>query len=129
MLRAGLLEVSGRPWAFPIVLVPKKDESLRLCVNYRKFNAMTRPDPFPKPRAEDLLDSLAGARYISMLDRAHGRGLTGEDGVRHTFWKIALLRDALWPCRRPATLQRLMNSMVGDLATHVAAYMDDVVIF
>ena len=61
LLRAGLIRVSRSPWAAPIVLVPKKDGSLRLCVDYRKLNAVTRPDPFPMPRVEDLIDGLAGA--------------------------------------------------------------------
>lgn len=72
LLRADLIEVSTSVWASPIVLLPKKDGSLRLCVDYRKLNAVTRPDPFTMPRIDDLTDGLAGARYITTLDLTKG---------------------------------------------------------
>ena len=52
--------------------VPKKDGTLRIYVDYRKLNAVTRPDPFSMPRVEDLIDGLAGASYITTLDLTKG---------------------------------------------------------
>lgn len=54
------------------MMVPKKDRSLRLCINYRKLNAVTHPDSFSMPRVEDLIDGLTGATYITTLDLTKG---------------------------------------------------------
>ena len=54
MLREGVIQPSHSPWAAPIVLVPKKDGSLSICIDYRKLNTVTTSDPFPIPRVEDL---------------------------------------------------------------------------
>ena len=61
MLNAGIIEESNSEWASPIVLVRKKDKSLRLCVDYRRLNAVSEMEPYPMPRIEDLLDRLGRA--------------------------------------------------------------------
>ena len=134
MLRAGLIEVSRSPWASPIVLVPKKDGSLRLCVDYRKLNAVTRPDPFPMPRVEDLLDGLWGAKYITTLDLTKGYWqVPVEEGSREKtafitpFGKYQFSVMPFGLVGAPGTFQRLMNSLVGDLSSHVGDYIDDLV--
>ena len=133
LLRAGLIEVSRSPWASPIVLVPKKNRSLRLCVDYRKLNAVTHPDPFPMPRVEDRL---AGAKYITTLDLTKGYWqVPVEEGSREKtafttpFGKYQFSVMPFGLVEAPATFQRLMNSLVGDLSSHVGDYIDDLVIF
>lgn len=68
MLRTDLIEPCTSAWSSPSVLVPKKDGSLRLCVDYRKLNRMSRPDSFPVPRIDELIDGLAGPSFITNLD-------------------------------------------------------------
>ena len=70
LLSRGILTESIRPWASPIVLVPMKAVSLRLCIDYRKLNSIAEPDAYPIPRIDDILDSLSGCSWFTCLDLA-----------------------------------------------------------
>ena len=72
LLEAGLIEPSHSAWASPIVLVPKKDKTFRLCVDYCRLNSITVPNPYPMPRIDDVLDRLGQAQFISTLDLTKG---------------------------------------------------------
>ncbi len=72
MLHNGIIQPSHSPWTTPMVLVPKKNGTLRICIDYCKLNAVTRPDPFPIPRIDDLLDGMSSAKFITTLDLARG---------------------------------------------------------
>ena len=72
MLEAGIITPSSSAWASPIVLVDKKDGSLRLCVDFRKLNAVAQMDAYPIPRIDELIDRLGKAKYVSTLDLARG---------------------------------------------------------
>ena len=63
MADAGVIEPSEGPWSSPVVLVRKKDGSIRFCVDYRKVNAVTRKDAYPLPRVDDTLDTLGGLTF------------------------------------------------------------------
>lgn len=58
MQRSQVIQPSESPWASPIVLVRKKDGTLRLCIDYRTLNSVTKADSFPLPRIDDILDQL-----------------------------------------------------------------------
>lgn len=60
LLSSGIIRPSCSPFASPIVIVQKKDGSIRLCVDYRLLNAKTRKDAYPLPRIEESLDALGG---------------------------------------------------------------------
>ncbi|NYT46987.1 MAG: RNA-directed DNA polymerase [Candidatus Methanofishera endochildressiae] len=55
-----------------MVLVKKKDGSLRLCVDYRQLNNITKKDSYAIPRIEELLESLAGSKFFSVVDMKSG---------------------------------------------------------
>ena len=68
MLQKDIIQPSSSPWASPIILVPKKDGSLRFCIDYRKLNSVTRKDAYPLPRVDDTLEPLSGSKWFSTLD-------------------------------------------------------------
>ena len=68
LLKDGIIEESLNPWSAQILVVPKPDGSGRLCVDFRKLDAVTEPDQYSLPRVDALLDRLDGARFLSKLD-------------------------------------------------------------
>ena len=72
MLDAGIIEPSSSEWASPIVLVNKKDGTLRLCIDYRRLNAESQMDAYPMPRIDDLIDRLGKAMFLTTLDLTRG---------------------------------------------------------
>lgn len=82
MIEAGIVQKSNSAWAAPIVIVPKKDKSIRLCVDYRGLNQQTIFDPQPMPKLEEIINKLGKAKYISKLDLTKG------------YWQIPLSEAA-----------------------------------
>jgi hypothetical protein len=78
LLNHELIEPSESPWSSPVVLVRKKDGTIRFCVDFRKLNANTLKDAYPLPKPEEQIEILAKAKYFSLLDLASG------------FWQILM---------------------------------------
>ena len=72
LLSQNVIQKSTSPYAAPVVLVRKKDGTLRLCVDYGLLNNKTIKDAYPLPRIEEALDALQGAKYFSSIDLAQG---------------------------------------------------------
>lgn len=137
LLEAQIVRESSSPYASPIVLVKKKDGSLRMCVDYRLLNSKTRKDAFPLPRIEESLDALAGARWFSTLDLASGYNqvpVSESDKPKTAFCTpFGLFEWNRMPfglCNAPGTFQRLMQRMFGDQQYQSwLLYLDDIVVF
>ena len=68
MKSLGVIEDSTSPWASPVILVPKPDNSIRFVIDYRKVNNVTVADAFPLPRVDDLIDRVGNAKFITKID-------------------------------------------------------------
>ena len=137
MLDAGIIEPSNSPWASPVVLVKKKDGTLRYCIDYRKLNSVTQKDSYPLPRIDDSLDSLGNAKYFSTLDLASGYwqiGLSEKAKLKSAFCSTSgLYQFRVMPfglTNAPATFQRLMERVLAGLQWNIClVYIDDIIIF
>ncbi|XP_068250693.1 uncharacterized protein [Palaemon carinicauda] len=134
-LSLGLIGESESPWASPVVLVPKEGGGDRLCIDFCKLNAVTKPESYPLPRIEDCLESLGESPYLSKIDLEKG------------YWQVPLAeesrpltafiaRDGLYQCwvmsfglrNAPSCFQRLMNKVLAGISNCVV-YLDDIVNF
>ena len=138
MLDIGAIRGSNSPWASPVVLVRKKDGSLRFCIDLRKLNARTVKDAYSLPRIEDTLDSLNGACIFTSLDLKSGYWQVelDEESIPLTAFTVGPL--GFYKCVRmpfgltnvPATFQRLMELCLGELHLDwCIIYLDDIIIF
>ena len=141
MQQNGIIKPSNSPWASPIVLVRKKDRTLRLCVDYRNLNSVTKPDKFPIPRIDDILDQLGESKHFSTLDMASGywQIKVSEESQEKTAF---ITQSGLYEFRgmpfgltnAPGVFQRLMQRVIGGLnpkegTDFVRVYIDDLVVF
>ena len=88
MLEAGVIEPSNSPWASPVCLVKKKDDTYRFCVDYRRVNGVSKKDAYPLPNIQDALDNLQGSRYFASIDLLSGYwqlGMTERAKERSAF--------------------------------------------
>ena len=141
MQAEGVIRPSSSPWASPVVLVRKKDGSLRFCIDYRSLNAVTKTDQFPLPRIDDLLDQLGKAKYFSTLDLAAGywQVQMHPDSVEKTAFATyqGLYEFTVMPFglkNAPGVFQRLMQRVLMGLNPEegpdfVSVYLDDLLVF
>ncbi|MCO5549335.1 hypothetical protein L7F22_002804 [Adiantum nelumboides] len=122
LLKAGFIaEVESSDWLFPIVVVPKKNGKLRICVDFRKLNEQTIKDPFPLPFTDTMLDQVAGHEMYSFLDGYSGYNqisLAKEDREKTAFitkWGAFIyLVMPFGLCNAPATFQRAMMTIFSE---------------
>ena len=138
MLDIRAIRCSNSPWASPVVLVCKKDGSLRFCIDLRKLNAWTVKDAYSLPHIEDTLDSLNGVCIFTSLDLKSGYWQVelDEESIPLTAFTVGPL--GFYECVRmpfgltnaPATFQRLMELCLGELHLDwCIIYLDDIIIF
>ncbi len=131
-----IIKISG-PWCSPIVLVRKKDGTIRFCVDYRKLNAMTHKDAYRLPRIDDILQALRGAKYFCSIDLASCYWqikVADKDREKTAFGShLGLYEFLCMPfglTGAPATFSRLMDKVLdGLIGKNCLVYLDKVIIF
>ena len=68
LLDNDFIEPSQSNWSSPCLLVPKPDQSYRMCTDYRKLNSVTKTDTFPIPLIDDCIDKVGKAKYVTKID-------------------------------------------------------------
>lgn len=137
MLEDRVIQRVQSPFTSRVVMVPKKDGSLRFCVDYRRLNRLTVRDNMPLPRIEDVMDSLYGATWFTSLDLQSGYWqipMEPEDIPKTAFvTKRGTYAFTVMPfglTNAPATFQRLMNEVLEEyLGSSAIAYLDDVTVY
>ena len=135
LLSRGLIRPSNSPYGSPVILVQKKDGSLRMCIDYRAVNKLTVKDKYPLPRIDDLVDRLKNARFFSSLDLQSGYHqirIADQDIEKTAFrtheglYEFMVLLFGL--TNAPAAFQREMKVMFDSLP-FVLVYLDDILIY
>ena len=137
MIEADVIEPSNSPWASPVVLVTKKDQTVRFCVDFRRLNECTVKDSYPLPNIEDTFNTMSGSNFFCALDLASGYWqipMAQPDKEKTAFiTRRGLFQFKVMPfglCNAPATFERLMEAILrGLLWKRCMVYIDDIIVF
>ena len=136
-LNTRVIRPSSSPWCAPIVPVIKPDGSLRLCIDYRRLNLVTRKDKYVLPMITEIIDKLGQHKpsYFTTLDLHSGyhQVRMAEESIEKTafsalgrLWEFIKMPFGL--STAPPLFQRLMDDVLDEFDDRVHCYLDDVLI-
>ena len=137
LLKKNIIQPSQSPFNSPIVVVPKKDNSIRLCVDYRKLNQLTVKQSFYFPDTGELFDKLGGCNFFSTLDMQKGYYQVKMDSssIAKTAFSCSeghfeFLRMPFGLCNAPCTFQGVVQSILNTENNKICLiYLDDIIVF
>ena len=138
LLRVGFIRpVKKATWLSPIVVVPKKNDNIRVCADYRKLNAATVTDAFPLPFTDGVLDAVAGHEVYSFLDGFSGYNqirMHPDDQEKTTFvteWGVFVAVVMMFGLKTAlATFQRIIMEVFGEfIPAFMQVFLDDFAVF
>lgn len=137
LLDKKFIRPSVSPWGAPVLLVKKKDGSMRLCIDYRQLNKVTIKNRYPLPRIDDLMDQLVGARVFSKIDLRSGyHQIKVKDKdiqktafrTRYGHYEFSLMPFGV--SNTPGVFMEYMNRILHDyLDRFVVVFIDDILIY
>jgi hypothetical protein len=137
LLEKRFIRHSSSTWGCPAIFVKKKDQTLRMCVDYRPLNEVTIKNKYPLPRIDLLFDQLTGARVFSKIDLRSGYHhirIRPEDipktafTTRYGLFEYLVMSFGLTNAQ--AHLTYLMNSVfMPELDKFVVAFIEDILIY
>ncbi|KAL3987009.1 ubiquitin carboxyl-terminal hydrolase 12/46 [Sarotherodon galilaeus] len=137
LVDSGVIRESDSPFASPIVVVRKKNGSVRLCIDYRKLNLQTIKDAHALPKLEDTFTALSGSEWFSVLDLKSGYyQIEMEEADKSKtafvcplgFYEFNRMPQGV--TNAPSTFQRLMEKCMGEMnLKEVLVFIDDLIIF
>ena len=138
LIASGVIRPSHSQFSSNVVLVKKQNCSLRLCIDYRQLNSRTVKDNYALPRIDEILDSLSGNKFFTVLDMKSGYHQIEieENHKERTAFTVGPLgfyefnKMSFGLANAPATYQRLQERCLGDLHLKICfIYLDDLIIF
>src|ERR1700761_2356807 len=137
MLAKGFIRSSNSPIGAPVLFAKKKDGGLRLCVDYRALNRLTRKDLYPLPLIGNLIDQLKNAKIYSKIDLRDGyynirvaEGHEWKTAFRTRYGAYEYLVMPFGLTNAPAVFQHFMNDLFHDMVdVFVVVYLDDILIY
>lgn len=136
MLEANIIRRSRSPWSFPIVVVKKKDNTNRFCIDFRQLNKIMKTMSYPLPLINDILAQLGKAKYYTSLDLKSG------------YWQVKMAETdrekTAFCCHRglfefnvmpfglvntPSIFSQLIAIALQGLEKFTVAYLDDILIY
>lgn len=136
MLAQGIIEEIRSPWHNHIVVVLKPDDSIRLCIDFRKMNTVSVFHAFPMPNIDETIEKIGNAKFMSTLDitKRYWQILTVKaDRVKMAFgtpWGIYQFTRMPFGLHGAATsFQHLMDCLLAPHQVYAVEYIDDIIIF
>jgi hypothetical protein len=137
LLNKGYIRLSSSPWGCPTLFVEKRDQALRLCVDYRPLNAVTVKNKYPFPRIDILFGKLVSAKVFSKIDLCSGYHqikICPKDiprtafSIRYGLYGYLVMSFGL--TNAPAHFMYLMNYVfISELDKFVMVFIDDILVY